>query len=145
MLFLLLKHIHSGIRWIALAMLIAAIVNSIIKSGKLYGSKDRILNTSTIYGLHLQVVIGILLYFLSPKVIFSTESMSNNLLRFFLVEHISLMVIAVIIATIGNSVSKKADNDSTKHRRITILFGITLLLILLAIPWPWQDYASAWI
>jgi membrane protein DedA with SNARE-associated domain len=70
--------------------------------------------------------------------------MSNKMLRFFLVEHISLIVIAVVIATIGYSLAKKADIDSIKHRRVMIFFSISLLLILLAIPWPWQNYASGW-
>jgi uncharacterized protein YacL len=144
MLYLLLKHAHTGIRWIALALLIAAIINSIIKAGNKYSSKDKKLNSLTIYSLHFQIVIGVILYFLSPKVIFSAESMSNRILRFFLVEHISMMIIAVVIATIGYSYSKRARIDSNKHLRISIFYTIAILLILYAIPWPWQNYASGW-
>lgn len=143
-LYLLLKHTHSGLRWIALMLLLIALGNSIVKSWKRYSARDNKINTLTIYALHLQLVIGLILYFLSPKVIFSAESMSNHLLRFFLVEHISLMLLAIILATVGHSLSKKVKSDHSRHLRISIFFGIALLLILLAIPWPWQNFAAGW-
>jgi hypothetical protein len=144
MLYLLLKHTHAGIRWIALILLIAAVVNSISKSKKNYSAKDKKLNSFAIYSLHIQTVIGLVLYFMSPKVIFSVDSMSNSLLRFFLVEHISIMIIAVVIATIGYSYAKRTSLDAKKHLRILIFYGVALVLILFAIPWPWQNYASGW-
>ena len=145
MLYLLLKHTHSGLRWIVLLLLLAAITNSIYKSRKSFNAADKRINSLTIYSLHLQLLLGLIIYFVSPKVVFSVESMSNAMLRFFLIEHISLMLVAIIIATVGHSLSKKANNDRSSHLRISIFFGIALLLILLAIPWPWQNLVSGWI
>lgn len=144
MVYLLLKHTHAGIRWIALFILLAAIINSVIRRKKKYNPADKRLNVYVVYFMHIQVIIGFALYFISPKVVFSAESMSNAMLRFFLVEHISLMIVAVILVTIGFSISKKAIQDSKKHLRTTIFYGIALILILLAIPWPWQSYAASW-
>lgn len=144
MLYQILKHAHTGIRWIALFLLFASIVNSVLQTRKSYSLRDKKLNSLTIIFLHTQVLIGLFLYFLSPKVIFSTESMSNKMLRFFLIEHPSIMIIAVIVATVGQVLSKKAMIDSNKHMRIIIFFGIALILFLHAIPWPWQNYSSAW-
>ena len=144
MFYILLKHSHAGIRWISLFLLLAAIINSIYKRKINYSAPDIRLNVFAIYFLHIQVIIGFALYFISPKVVFSAESMSNAMLRFFLVEHISLMIVAVILATVGYSISKKATNKLKKHRRITIFYGLALVLILLAIPWPWQSYAASW-
>lgn len=144
MLYLILKHAHAGIRWIALIAILTALINSFIKYGKSYNARDKRINLLTIIFLHIQILVGFILYFVSPKVVFSAESMSNRILRFYLVEHISIMILAVAIATIGYSFSKRAGFDSKKHMRISIFYGIALILILLAIPWPWQNYAASW-
>lgn len=145
MIYLLLKHSHSGIRWITLFLILAAIINSFYKRKNNYSATDKKLNVFAVYFLHIQVIIGFGLYFISPKVVFSAESMSNAMLRFFLVEHVSLMIVAVILATLGYSISKKTTNDHKKHRRISVFYALTLAMILVAIPWPWQGLASAWI
>ncbi len=145
MLYLILKHAHSGIRWIALLLLIGVIVNSLMKRKKNYSRSDRKAAFFSLVLLHIQLAIGMVLYFVSPKVVFSAESMANRMLRFFLVEHILLMLIAIVLATIGVSASKKVDKDSKKHNRIILYFGIALILILAAIPWPWQNLSSGWV
>lgn len=144
MLNLLLKHAHSGIRWIALALLLITLINSIYKLGKNQSARDKFMNSLVVYVFHLQLLIGLLLYITSPKVIFSGDSMSDRMLRFFLVEHLTTMVIAIVLITVGNGVAKKASVESAKHKRIVIFYGLALLLVLLGIPWPWQGYATGW-
>jgi membrane protein DedA with SNARE-associated domain len=94
--------------------------------------------------MHLQLVLGLVLYFISPKVIFDASSMKNGMYRFFLVEHIALMVIAVILVTIGYVRSDRTDQDLKQHKQILIYYGIAFILILIAIPWPFRGFGSGW-
>jgi membrane protein DedA with SNARE-associated domain len=78
-------------------------------------------------------------------VIFSAESMSKKLLRFFLLEHSSLMILSVILISLGYSLSKKAQTMKAKHLRLFVFYGIGLLIILFSIPWPWRGLGGMWI
>ena len=70
--------------------------------------------------------------------------MSNDVLRFFLVEHIFIMVLAVLLITIGYSRAKRAIDEGKKFRNILVFYLLGLLLILAGIPWPFQDYGTSW-
>lgn len=142
----LFTHTHSGIRWIVLFTLLIAIGNAI---GKTSGNrpfllKDMRLSAMALVFTHIQFLIGLILYFLSPKVVFSVESMSDEVLRFFLVEHIFLMTLAVILITVGYTRAKKAIDEGKKFRNILVFYLLGLILILIGIPWPFQDYGTGW-
>lgn len=146
MLYQILKHAHSGLRWLVLLFVVSAIVSALVKlmGNKKYTSSDRKLGVLSLAFTHTQIIIGLVLYFISGKVVFSAQSMSNDLLRFFLVEHIGMMLIAAALITIGYVKAKKANLNSAKLKRTLIFFGIGLLVMLLAIPWPWQLYGAWW-
>jgi hypothetical protein len=146
MFYLLLKHLHSGLRWIVLIMLIYTILNSVVKllKKKVFNRHDSLITRLNTSFIHIQFTLGIILYFKSPKVIFSSASMSNDLLRFFLLEHTSLMMIAVVLVTMGYSSIKKISSDKQKHRRVLFFLIPSLILILAAIPWPWKSFAGSW-
>ncbi|MDW3652384.1 MAG: cytochrome B [Bacteroidia bacterium] len=143
----ILKHAHSGFRWLVLGALLFAIVNALMKwqGGKEFkDSPDRKLNTIVAALVGVQFLIGLILFFVSPKVVFAAESMSSKVARFFLVEHSLMMLIAVVLISIGSGRAKKADTDAKKFKTTFIFFLIGLLIILLAIPWPWQGYGAGW-
>ncbi len=142
----ILRHTHSGLRWLVLIALIAAIVNAIGKTNgsRAFGEKDRKLGLFALVFTHLQFITGLVLYFTSPKVMFSGAAMKDSVLRFFLVEHISLMIIAIILITIGYSKSKRATDDGKKFRFILIFYLVGLILLLVGIPWPFQNYGAGW-
>jgi membrane protein DedA with SNARE-associated domain len=71
--------------------------------------------------------------------------MKDSLLRFFLVEHISLMMIAVVLVTIGYVKSDRATDEFKKYKLVVIYFSIALLLILAAIPWPFRALGAGWL
>lgn len=146
MLYSILKHTHSGLRWFVLIFLLGAIIISIVNmvSKKEDSSIERKFGLFAMAFTHTQILIGLILYFISSKVIFSAESMKSDLLRFFLVEHVGMMLVALVLVTIGYSKAKKASSIEQKRKRIAIFYGIALLVILLAIPWPWQQLAAAW-
>ncbi len=64
---------------------------------------------------------------------------SNAALRFFTMEHMSMMLLAWILVHVGRVAVKKADTDAAKHKRMLIFFGIAFVLILASIPWPFRE------
>ena len=131
-------HAHSGLRWLVLIMLVVAIINGLIGwlGNKDWKKKDKMINMITMMFFHLQVVIGIVLYFVGPKKAFNGfADLGHELSRFYALEHPLMMLIATILFTIGYSKAKKADSDSLKFRRTFFWFLITLVLVLFSIPW----------
>lgn len=139
-------HIHSGLRWLVLLFIIISIFNALLRLNRKSVSnlKDCVINRLVLIIMHLQLVFGLVLYFISPKVVFSASSMKDGVLRFFLVEHIALMIIAVILVTIGYVKSDRAVDESKKNKLIVIYYSIALLLVLAAIPWPFRGLGSGW-
>ena len=133
-----LTSMHSGLRWIVLLLLIYSIVNSIIRRNT-YEKKDRLLYMFTMVSMHIQLLIGLVLYFfISGKVQFIEGWMKVKLYRFYGMEHLVGMILAIALVTIGHIASKKQTESSAKHKRILIWYSIGLLLILAFIPWPFR-------
>ncbi len=96
--------------------------------------------------VHLQLVIGLILYSISPKVLLKDigSTMKDPLFRFFAVEHLIGMLIAIIIITIGRSKSKKINEDIKKHKIIFVYYLIGLVIIFMSIPWPFLKSFGSW-
>ncbi|MCO6360252.1 hypothetical protein BXY85_2746 [Roseivirga pacifica] len=140
-----LLHAHSGLRWLVLILLIAAIFNAFSKKKNgTWTPKDRKLSAMAMGLVHLQFVIGLVLYFISPKVSFTEGFMQSSVLRFFAVEHVLGMLIAIALISIGHSKAKKAATDAKKFGAISTFFLIGLIIILASIPWPFRNLGSAW-
>ncbi len=141
-----LLHIHSGLRWLALIFILVAIINAAVKLARKSAAsqKDCIFNRLSMIIMHLQLLFGLVLYFISPKVIFSAASMKDSVLRFFLVEHIILMIVAIILITIGYIKSDRATDELKKHKLLIVYYSIALLLMLIAIPWPFRGLGAGW-
>jgi len=142
----ILVHLHSGLRWVVLLLLIYAIINAArsISSGK-YLKKDKMVNLFTMISLHIQLLIGLILYFVNGRgrINFGEGWMSDPMSRFYGLEHISVMIIAIAIITIGRRrAEKKLEGTRNKHRAILISYIIGLILILISIPWPFGRWAS---
>lgn len=138
-----LVHAHSGLRWVALLLLLAAVFVSISRwqGNRSFTDGNRKLYLFTLISVHLQLVLGLILYFISPKVNF--DGLSNRIVRFYTVEHIAIMLLAIVAITIGYSRSKRATSDTQKHRLVGILYGIGLLLILVGIPWAFRNLGAS--
>ncbi len=141
-----LVHIHSILRWLVLLFILMAIVNAAVKLSRKSTEeiKDCVINRLALIIMHIQLVLGLVLYFISPKVIFSASSMKDGFLRFFLVEHISLMIIAVILVTVGYVKSDRAEDMIKKNKRVLIYYSIAFVLILASIPWPFRPLGAGW-
>ncbi|MBK9271438.1 MAG: hypothetical protein IPM48_07560 [Saprospiraceae bacterium] len=143
----ILLNLHSWLRWFVLGLAIIVIYQNYNgwKSGKVYTAQDGKLNTYLMILLHSQLLIGLLLYWgVSPIMQDILKdfggSMKESSLRFWSVEHIFGMVLAIIIAQIGASKAKKQSSDAQKFRIGFVYFSIALFLILLMIPWGfWNE------
>jgi hypothetical protein len=139
MLYPILNRAHSGLRWVVLLLLLAAIVWAFQawKGGRSGASK---LPLYALISVHVQLLLGLVLYFLpSPYVRFEAGIMKDSLLRFYTVEHISMMLIAIILITAGYSRAKKAVSSAAKGKTTFIFYLIGLALILASIPWPFRS------
>ena len=128
----ILKSAHSGWRYLVLILLIVAVVQALAGwfGKKTYTEGNRKLNVFTLISAHIQLVLGAVLYFLSPL---TKGAMSEPLFRYWKVEHISMMIIAIVLITIGNAKSKKVADAVAKHKTIAIFFGVALIIIIAAI------------
>lgn len=141
-----LLHAHSGLRWIVLVLLIWALGKAISgwKTQRAYKNSDRLSALFALIFTHIQLLIGLVLYFISPKVAFVDGMMQNSMTRFFTVEHLVLMIVAIALITVGFSTAKRATDAVAKHKKIAIYYGIGLLLILISIPWPFRELGAGW-
>jgi hypothetical protein len=130
-----LLHLHSGLRYLILAALLIVIVKSLLGwlNNKPFTSLDNKLSLYLLIFTHLQLVIGLGLYFVSDVVQFNAETMKNSALRYWAVEHVIMMIIAVVLITAARSTSKKMTIDTAKHKRLFIFNTIALVIILAAI------------
>lgn len=141
----ILVHLHSVLRWALLLFVIVAIFYAARASSRGSGVMSLQPALWSLVMAHLQLVIGLVLYFISPKVIFEGASMQNPVYRFFLVEHSLVMVIAIALITIGYIKARRSTELKKKKNSLLIYFVIALLLMLSRIPWPFLNYGGNWI
>jgi cytochrome bd-type quinol oxidase subunit 2 len=126
------KNFHSGFRYIVFILVVIAIIQSLVGwlGKKPYTDANRKMNLFAMISAHTQLLIGLVLYFLSPLVQFASSTMKNNELRYWTVEHLTGMIIAIALITIGHSRSKKATTPEGKHRAVAIFYTIAFLVIV---------------
>jgi heme A synthase len=141
----MLKHSHSGFRWIVIVILIAAVVFAFLswKQKKNYSKKDKIIHLVTLILVHLQLLIGLTLYFIGWGTKVDFAQMGDSMIRFYTIEHSLMMILAITAITIGYSKSKKISDSALRFKTIFISYLIGLLLILIAIPWPFRAALGA--
>jgi hypothetical protein len=120
-----------------LLILIIAVVNALIgmSSKKEFTPKDRKIALFGLIGIHVQLLVGIILYFVSPLGLASLGQMSDKALRLTSLEHPLMNIIAIVLITIGWSKHKKLTTSESKFKTFSIFYGLGLLLVLSRIPW----------
>jgi len=133
--------IHSSLRWLILITLFVHLycIYTGYFRNKPFSKFNKIFSHITVGFVHLQFVVGLYVYYTSEKIsIFFEnikESMSIYELRFFAVEHSSIMLLAIILITIGSFKSKRIEDERKKYKIQMIYYTIGLILILASIPW----------
>ncbi len=136
------KIIHSYWAYLVLTVLIIAAINAIVGyvSNKEYGATNFRIALFTLIVSHIQLLIGIVLYFLTPYFRAFSEVgmggvMKDSILRLYLVEHPLIMIIAVVLITMGYSKHKEKLTSKPKFKLLAIFYSIALTLMLSRIPW----------
>lgn len=137
-----LLHTHNLLRWL---VLIAFLIVLVMAFRGWFGKKewtrgDNLMGLLLTIFVDIQLLIGLILYFfVSPftKSAFADfgAAMKNQVLRFYAVEHILIMIIALVLIHIGRAKSKKALLSVSRHKAAAIWYGIAFILILAGIPW----------
>lgn len=123
---------HSGTRYLLLLALVVVIFASLFKwiNKQAFTKSDDRLSLFLLIFTHIQFLLGLVLYFISPWVDFSGNAMRNALTRYWTMEHSVAMIIAVVLITIARSSSKKLADPVAKHRRLFILNFAALVIIV---------------
>ncbi len=137
--------VHSLLRWIILILLVVNILRHFSAINKPFTSLDKKLGLWLMISAHITLLLGLYQYFSGDYGYNFIQSlgfaavMKNDAARFWAVEHILGMVIAIVFITIGKGISKKNISDKAKHTRTAWLFLIALIIIIACIPWPGRD------
>lgn len=146
MAYLFLKDTHNFFRWLVILSCFWALwrVWGGLATRAAWTKKDRVAGLIFTSILNVQFLIGIVLYGISPitksAMMNFGAAMKESTLRFFAVEHPLMMLLAVIFAQVGFSMSKRATDDRVKFRKATIMYTISAVLILASIPWPFLKH-----
>ncbi|WP_159288132.1 hypothetical protein [Tenacibaculum maritimum] len=136
-----MKNVHSYWAYIVVAILAYAVINAIIGlvQKKEFTQKDFRIGLFTLIAAHIQLLIGLSWYFMSPWYKFlkanGGEVMKDSTARLLAIEHPIMMVAAIILITIGWSKHKKQTSNIAKFKTFAIFYGLALLLVLARIPW----------
>ena len=128
-------HSHSGLRYVVLILLLVSIYNAYaaMSGKKELSAQAKKMSLFTLIFTHVQIILGLVMYFISPKVQFNSGTMGDAQLRFFTMEHILMMLIAVTLITVGYRMSKQGN-----AKKMFWYYFIGLVVIFAAIPWPFR-------
>ena len=136
-----LQNIHSYWAYIVLGVLLLAISNAFVGrfSNKPFTIKDLRISLFALIVTHIQLLIGLILYFVSPR--FSTWQegigavMGDSALRLYLVEHPITNILAVVLITMGWSMHKRKAESGKRFMRIGLFYLLGFVILLSRIPW----------
>jgi hypothetical protein len=133
---------HSYLRYIILILLVIVVIGALIGllNKKPYTSTDNKLGLFLFISTHLQLLLGLILFFVSPVVQFSGAAMKDSATRYWLVEHNTAMLIAIVFITLARTTSKKMTDSGAKHKRMFIFNLIALVIIVLTISMSGRDF-----
>ena len=132
-----IQKFHSGWAYLAVLVLVGAVINSFVGlfSKKEFIAKDRKISLFGLVAMHTQLLIGLVLYFVSGRGFDSLGQMSNSELRLTSLEHPFINLIGITLITIGWMKHKKLNTSESKFKTFSIYYGLGLALILSRIPW----------
>lgn len=138
-------HLHSVLRWAILILILIAVYRSFADRNKPFTAGHRKNGLALMICADIMLLVGLYQWFTSEKWGLNSIKqngmsvvMKNATLRFYAVEHISAMIVAIILIHVGYGYSKKELPDAVKHKRTLLFYGLSLLIILISIPWPFR-------
>jgi hypothetical protein len=149
----LLLHLHSLLRWVILVLALVVIFRSYsgMTAGKPFSALDKKLGLFLMISAHTTLLVGLYLWLAGPWGLANIrnlgfgEVMKNKVYRFYAVEHLFGMLVAIVLITIGRGAAKKPIPDLAKHKRTFWYILVALVIILATIPWPFRaEIARPW-
>lgn len=133
--------LHSWIRWIALVAGVGATLGVLRDKARFSDSLADRWGMALMMALDIQMLLGLMLYLaISPNMqaILNhfRDSMTFPASRFWAVEHISSMMLAVILVHLGRVLARNAATPAAKRMRLLICFGLATTLMIVGMPWP---------
>jgi hypothetical protein len=143
--------IHSVLRWVVVLGGLWAVVRAVggLRAGRTWNASDDRAGLIFTVGLDVQLLLGLLLYaVLSPITTGAFgdmgEAMRNGYVRFWVVEHLTVALVAIALAHVGRVRVRRAA-PAAKHRQALVFFGLALAAALVAVPWPFLSYGRPWL
>ncbi len=135
-----LQHTHSGLAYLALLALVLVIIWALIGalSGREFQEKDRKIALIAFIICHIQLLIGLILYFVSPlgfSLLAGGGAMADATARLTALEHPLINILAIVLVSVGFIRAKKLESSTAKFRSIYMMYAVGLVLILSRIPW----------
>jgi hypothetical protein len=136
--------LHSLLRWALIIFLVINIIRVNVEAGEDFDSTDRKWSLRLLITAHINLLIGVYQYFryFSNTLIehyTAGDIMKRTDLRFWLVEHPTLMILSIALITIAHIKSKKTGNALKKHRLMSWLYIFALIIMIAGIPWPFRE------
>lgn len=140
--YLFLKGLHNLLRWVVVlggVWALIVMIRGLVTQAR-WGRTERVASSVFTYGMHAQLLIGIVLYVVTPLLAAGMSAPLSE--RLLLVEHAATMILAVVAAQLGTSLARRAEGARAKFLRATIGYAVALLFIAWATPWgrnliPW--------
>jgi hypothetical protein len=140
-----LLHLHNLLRWVILIFLLLSIVRQLTAGNQPYSGKDKGFGLPLLIATHLNAVIGLYQWIVGDwglKLIQNngmSTVMKDSVNRFWAIEHPLMMLIAAVLVTIGYGQRKSKHTARVQRRRAFIYYLLALIVILLAVPWPFRE------
>jgi len=142
-----LLHLHSFLRWIILLLLVIAILMSLsgMTGKKPFSAGQKKTGLFLMIAAHTELLVGLYQWIAGPWGVKNLSNMGmgaamkDHVARFYGVEHLVAMIIAIALITIGRGVSKKSIPDTVKQKKTFWFFLVALVIILVSIPWPFRE------
>jgi hypothetical protein len=140
-----LLHLHNFLRWVILLLLVINVIRHILAMNKPFEAADNKLGLVLMITAHLMLLIGLYQYFAGTngfRLILENGAavvMRDPAMRFWAVEHISSMILAIVLITVARGVFRKPITNEAKHKRALLLYVVALILVIAAVPWPFRE------
>jgi len=138
-------HLHNLLRWVILILLVVAIFRHLagMMSKRPVNAGDKKIDLFLMISAHIQLLIGLYEWFFGGFGLKSIQNngmgvvMKNTGLRFWAIEHITGMLLAIILITVGRGAVKRAAGAGV-HKKAFWFFLLALIIILASVPWPFR-------
>ncbi len=135
-----LQHTHSGLAYLALLALVLVIIWALVGalSGREFQEKDRKIALIAFILCHIQLLVGLILYFVSPlgySLLAGGGAMADATARLTALEHPLINILAILLVSVVFIRAKKLESSISKFRSIYMMYAVGLILILSRIPW----------